>query len=64
MPNFHIGRHGASVINFLTDHLGGFFDGVKELLNFLLRTVYDVLSALPPVGTVIVLAVIVPDQPL
>ncbi|WP_328530948.1 ABC transporter permease subunit [Nocardioides sp. NBC_00368] len=58
MPDLHIGDIGEDVINFLTDNLGPFFDGIKEALNFLLRMVYNVLGGLPPVAMIIVLAVI------
>ncbi|MGY0390755.1 ABC transporter permease [Nocardioides sp. WG-D5] len=58
MPDLHIGDFGENVINFLTDNLGPFFDGIKEALNFLLRMVYDVLGGLPPIAMIIVLAVI------
>lgn len=58
MPDLHIGDIGEDVINFLTDNLGPFFDGIKEGLNFLLRMVYNVLGGLPPLAMIIVLAVI------
>jgi glycine betaine/proline transport system permease protein len=58
MPDLQIGQHGEDVINFLTDHLGGFFDGVKGLLDLLLRTVYDLLTALTPTALVVVLGVL------
>ncbi|MEU0265588.1 ABC transporter permease subunit [Nocardioides sp. NPDC006303] len=58
MPDLHIGDIGEDVINFLTDNLGQFFDGIKEALNFLLRMVYNVLGGLPPIAMIIVLAVI------
>jgi glycine betaine/proline transport system permease protein len=54
----HIGERGARVIDYMTDHFGGFFDVVKEVLNFLLRTVYDVLTALTPTAMVVVLCVV------
>ena len=46
MPDLHIGERGEDVIDYMTDHFGGFFDAVKDVLNFLLRTVYDVLTVL------------------
>lgn len=58
MPDLRIGERGESVIDFLTANLAGFFDGVKEVLNFLLRTVYDVLTALTPTAMVVVLLVV------
>lgn len=58
MPDLHIGERGERVINFMTDHFGGFFDVVKELLNFLLRSVYDVLTALTPIAMVVVLCLL------
>lgn len=58
MPDLRIGERGETVINFLTDNFGGFFDAVRDLLNFLLRTVYDVLTILTPGAMIAVLAVI------
>lgn len=58
MPDLEIGERGEDVIDFMTDHLGGFFDAVKEVLNFLLRTVYDGLTVLTPTAMVVVLAVL------
>ena len=58
MPDLRIGDRGESVIDYMTDHLGGFFDLLKEILNFGLRTVYDVLTALTPVAMVVVLCLI------
>ena len=34
MPDLRIGERGESVIDFMTEHLGGFFDGLKDILNF------------------------------
>ena len=58
MFDLRIGERGETVIDFMTDHLGGFFDIVKEVLNFLLRSVYDVLTALTPVAMVVVLCIV------
>ncbi len=58
MPDLRIGERGEDAIDYLTEHFGGFFDGVKEVLNFLLRTVYDVLTALTPTAMIVVLGVI------
>jgi len=57
MPDLRIGERGESAIDWLTDHFGGFFDGVQEVLNFLLRRVYDVLTLLDPIAMIVVLAV-------
>lgn len=58
MFDLRIGERGETVIDFMTDHLGGFFDVVKEVLNLLLRSVYDVLTALTPVAMVVVLCIV------
>jgi glycine betaine/proline transport system permease protein len=58
VPDLRIGARGESVIDYMTDHFGGFFDLVKEVLNFGLRTVYDALTVLTPVAMVVVLVVI------
>ncbi|NYI99759.1 glycine betaine/proline transport system permease protein [Nocardioides thalensis] len=58
MPDLRIGERGEDVIDFLSDHLGGFFDAVKELLNLLLRTVYDLLTVLTPTAMIVVLGVL------
>jgi glycine betaine/proline transport system permease protein len=58
MPDLRIGERGERVIDFMTDHFGGFFDIVKEVLNFLLRSVYDVLTVLTPVAMVVVLCLL------
>ena len=58
MPDLRIGERGESVIDFMTEHLGGFFDLLKQVLNFGLRTVYDALTALTPVAMVVVLVVV------
>jgi glycine betaine/proline transport system permease protein len=54
MPDFKIGEHGEDVINYMTDHFGGFFDFVTTIMNDLLRWTYDVLSAAQPIVTIIV----------
>lgn len=58
MPDPRIGERGESVINYLKDNFAGFFDLIKDILNFLLRTVYDVFTALTPVALIVVLGVI------
>lgn len=58
MPDLKIGQHGEDVINYMTDHFGGFFDAVQHVLNFLLRTVYDVLTVLTPTAMLVVLCVL------
>ena len=58
MPDLRIGDRGESVIDYMTEHLGGFFDLLKEILNFGLRSVYDVLTVLTPVAMVVELCVI------
>lgn len=58
MPDLHIGERGEDVIDHMTDHFGGFFDAIKDVLNFLLRTVYDLLTALTPTAMLIVFCVI------
>jgi glycine betaine/proline transport system permease protein len=58
MPDLRIGERGENVIDFMTDHLGGFFDVVKEILNLALRSVYDVLTALSPGAMVVVLCLV------
>jgi glycine betaine/proline transport system permease protein len=58
MPDLRIGERGERVIDFMTDHFGGFFDIVKEVLNFLLRSVYDLLTVLTPVAMVVVLCLL------
>ncbi|GAA1539531.1 ABC transporter permease [Nocardioides humi] len=58
MPDLRIGARGEDLIDFLTEHFAGFFDGVKDVLNFLLRTVYDVLTALTPAAMIVVLGLI------
>ena len=58
MPDLRIGERGESVIDFMTEHLGGFFDLLKDILNFGLRSVYDLLTALTPVAMVVVLVVL------
>ena len=34
VPHLPIGQWGEEVIDYMTDHLGGLFDAVKEVLNF------------------------------
>ena len=34
MPDLRIGQRGENVIDFMTEHFGGFFDVVKDVLNF------------------------------
>jgi glycine betaine/proline transport system permease protein len=58
VPDLRIGDRGESVITYMTEHLGGFFDLLKEILNFGLRTVYDALTVLTPVAMVVVLCAI------
>lgn len=58
MPDLKIGETGAKVIDYMVDHFAAFFDGVKATLNFMMRGVYDVLTALVPIGLIAVLAVI------
>src|SRR4051794_32459574 len=58
MPDLGIGRRGEDVIDFMTEHFGGFFDAVKEVLNFCLRSVYDLLTTLTPVAMVVVLCLL------
>ncbi len=58
MPDLRIGERGESVIDFMTEHLGGFFDLLKDILNFGLRSVYDLLTLLTPVAMVVVLVVL------
>jgi glycine betaine/proline transport system permease protein len=58
MPDLRIGERGERVIDFMTEHFGGFFDVVKDVLNFALRAVYDVLTALTPLAMVAVLCLL------
>lgn len=58
MPDLRIGERGEDVIDYMTDHFGGFFDVVRDVLNTCLRTAYDVLTALTPVAMIAVLGVI------
>lgn len=58
MPNFHIGDHGASLINYMTDHLSGFFDFVSTVLTHLLRWTYLAVSSLDPSAMIVVFALI------
>ena len=46
MPDLRIGERGEDVIDYMTDHFSGFFDAVKEVLNFCLQRVYDLLTVL------------------
>jgi glycine betaine/proline transport system permease protein len=58
VPDLRIGERGESVIDFMTEHLGGFFDLLKDILNLSLRSVYDLLTVLTPVAMVLVLVVL------
>jgi glycine betaine/proline transport system permease protein len=58
MFDLRIGERGEAVIDFMTDHFGGLFDVIKEVLNFLLRSVYDLLTALTPIAMLVVLTVV------
>jgi glycine betaine/proline transport system permease protein len=58
MFDLRIGERGEAVIDFMTDHFGALFDVIKELLNFLLRSVYDALTTLTPIAMLVVLTVI------
>lgn len=58
MPDLRVGERGESVIDYMTDHFGGFFDAVKEVLNGALRTVYDLLTVLTPAAMIVVLCLI------
>jgi glycine betaine/proline transport system permease protein len=58
MVDLRIGERGEEVIDYMTDHLGGLFDAVKEVLNFCLRTVYDALTTLTPLAMVVLLCLL------
>ena len=58
MPDLRLGERGETVIDLMTEHLGGFFDAVKDVLNLLLRTAYDVLTVLTPGAMVVVLTLV------
>ncbi|WP_210650290.1 proline/glycine betaine ABC transporter permease [Nocardioides sp. SYSU D00065] len=58
MPDLRLGERGETAIDFMTDNFGGFFDAVKDVLNLLLRTVYDALTVLTPTAMVVVLGVV------
>jgi glycine betaine/proline transport system permease protein len=58
MPDFHIGRYGADIIDFMTMHFQPFFNVVAALLLHCLRGTYLLITALPPVAMVAVLALL------
>jgi len=58
MPDIGIGSRGESLITYLTDHFGGFFDAIRDILNVLLRTVYEVLVSLTPLALTVVLVLL------
>jgi glycine betaine/proline transport system permease protein len=58
VPDLRIGERGETVIDFMIEHFGGFFDVVKEVLNLSLRTVYDALTVLTPAVMVVVLCLL------
>ncbi len=58
MPEIKIGQYGEDVIDWLTDHFGGFFDWLTTVLSHLLRWTYDIVAALQPVPMTIVFGVI------
>jgi glycine betaine/proline transport system permease protein len=58
MPELKIGEHGEDVINYMRDHLGGFFDFVADVMTHLLRWTYDVVAGLQPTPMVVVFAVL------
>jgi len=58
MPDLEIGRRGETVIRYMTDHFGAFFDFVQRVMTQLLGSTYDVLSALQPTVMVAILTVL------
>lgn len=55
MPDLKIGERGEDVINYMRDHLGGFFDFIQRVMTDLLGWTYDVLSTLDPVAMILIL---------
>jgi glycine betaine/proline transport system permease protein len=54
-----VGQWGKSAILFITDHFEWFFDGLKDVLNAIVEwTTWGLLQA-PPVGLVVLIAVLV-----
>jgi glycine betaine/proline transport system permease protein len=58
MPDLKIGQHGADVITWMRDHLGGLFDLIASVMTHLLRWTYDGVAGLQAVPMVIVFAII------
>jgi glycine betaine/proline transport system permease protein len=58
VPDIGIGRHGASLINYMTDHFSAFFGFINMVLLHLLRWTYLAVATLDPGVMVAVLAVI------
>jgi glycine betaine/proline transport system permease protein len=58
MPDLRIGERGDAVINYLRDHLGGFFDFIQHVMTTLLAQTYQALSALAPIATIALLTVL------
>ncbi|MBT0769265.1 ABC transporter permease subunit [Kineosporia sp. J2-2] len=58
MPDLKIGQYGEDVIDWLTDHLDGFFDWLTTVLSHLLRWTYDIVAGLQPLPMTVVFGVI------
>src|SRR5690348_10428880 len=58
MPDIHIGERGADLINYMTNHLSGFFDFISTVLTHLLRWTYLAVATLDPGAMIAIFAVI------
>lgn len=58
MPDLHIGKHGADLINYLTNNLSGLFSIVSTVLTQLLRWTYLAIASLDPSVMAVIFVVI------
>ncbi|NNG39717.1 ABC transporter permease subunit [Flexivirga sp. ID2601S] len=58
IPRIHLGEWVADVVNWLTDHWSGFFDGVASIVNHLVDGIQHVLMNTPIVLLVIIFALL------
>ena len=58
MPRIHFGDWVSDIVDWLRKHWSGFFDAIRDGLNFLVDHLTNGLMSLPIIGVVIILAVI------
>ncbi|WP_265444252.1 ABC transporter permease [Flexivirga meconopsidis] len=58
VPRIHLGEWIADVVNWLTDHWSGFFDGVASIVNHLVDGIQHVLMNTPIVLLIVIFALL------